>query len=167
MARTQINPLDQTASFIATVSPPVSASNTTADIAFLALVVPANDLTGTCYLVKAYGQISGAQGSVQTFWVAINGTKVISIVLTLTSDFSVTPLLWTLDAMVTLAATGPSASVYLDGELLWNTNVNTNHASSQATVNQTAQWSISCGCTMSTASASNSVTCRQGLIRRN
>lgn len=167
MARTQLNPLDQTASFTATVGTPVSASNTTADIAFLALVAPANDLVGTCYLIKAYGQVGGAQGAMQTFWVAINGTKVLTIALTLASDFSVTPLLWTLEAMVTLASTGTSASVYLDGELLWNANVNTNHASGQATVNQGAQWSISCGCTMASAAVGNSVLCRQGMIRRN
>lgn len=167
MARTQLNPLDQSTNVIATVASAVTASNTVADLTFLALVVPANDLVGTCYFSKSYGQIAGPMGATQTFWVAINGSKIITIPLTLANDFTGSPLLWTLDALVTLNGSGSSTTVMVDAELLWNTNVNTSHVNGQATVNQTAQWTISCGCTMSAASSNNSVTCRQGLIRRN
>jgi hypothetical protein len=167
VARTQINPLDQTASYIGTVTTPVNASNTTGNTTFTALVAPANDLIGSCYQIKAYGLANGEIGSTLTYWVAINGIPIISIPITFANDFSVSPILWNLEALVTLGGSGALASVLVDGELLWNVNVNSSHASGQTTVNQAAQWTISCGATMGSANPINSITCRQGIIRRN
>jgi len=68
--------------------------------------------------------------------------------------------------MITLGSLGTSASVRVDGELLWNANVNTIHASGSTTLNQTSSWTISLGGTIGVASANNSITCNQALIRR-
>ena len=90
-----------------------------------------------------------------------------SIPLILANTFvSGSPILWSLEAMVTLGGTGATASVRIDGELLWTINVNTGHASGAATVNQGSAWTIAAGCTMGTAAAANGVTCNQALIRR-
>lgn len=166
MSRTQLNPLDQATSIVSTVASSVTASNTTSDLTFTALVVPANEMAGRCYELKAYGQSAGVLGAGITFWVTINGTKVISIPITLASDFTASPLLWTLEALVTLNGSGASVGVMVDGELLWNANINSTHVNAQATVSSLAQWTISCGAKMGAASSSNSVTCRQGFIRR-
>jgi len=167
VARTQFNPLDQTVATSAAAVNPVSASNTTADNTFVALTVPAGEIAGACYSIKAYGSGTGGQGSLLTFWIAINGGKAVSIPLTLANTFvSGSPILWSLEAMITLGGTGATASVRVDGELLWTINVNTGHASGSATVNQGSAWTIAAGCTMGTAAAANGVTCNQALIRR-
>lgn len=167
MARTQFNPIDQTATYSVAAVNTVSATNTTADVSFVTLTVPANENLGACYSAKAYGIGYGAQGTLITFWVAVNGVKVASLPLTLANAFvSPNPMLWTLDAMITLGGTGAAASVRVDGEMLWNANVNTIHASGSATINQAASWTITLGCTIGVASASNTVTCNQALIRR-
>ena len=167
MARTQLNPSDQAAVYCAAAVNALSGSNTTADISFVTLTVPGNENLGACYSAKAYGIGYGALGTIITFWVAINGVKVASLPLTLASAFvSPNPMMWTLDAMITLGSTGASANVRVDGELLWNANVNTIHASGSTTINQTSSWTISLGCTIGTASAGNSITCNQALIRR-
>lgn len=166
MSRTRFNPLDQSTSYTATIATPVNATNTTTDASFVSLVVAANDVPGACFEVKVYGQANGVIGSILTFWVAIGGTKVVSIPITLASDFTSATLQWHLEAMVTLAATGTAAQVYVDAELLWNSNINASHVSGSASVNQTNTWGISCGATWGTASATNSVTARQGVIAR-
>ena len=51
MARTQLNPLDQTVATSAAAVNPVSASNTTADNTFVALTVPAGEIAGACYSI--------------------------------------------------------------------------------------------------------------------
>ena len=167
MARTQFNPLDQTAPTSAAAVSPVTASNSTADTTFVALTVPAGEGTGACYSVKAYGSGTGAQGTTLTFWIAIGGAKVISIPLILANTFvSGGPILWSLDALVTLGGSGATASVRVDGALLWTVNINTGQASGSATVNQGSAWTIAAGCTMGTAAAGNTVTANQALIRR-
>lgn len=167
MARTQLNPIDQAAVYCAAAVNTVSGSNTTADISFVALTVPGNENLGACYSAKAYGIGYGALGTLITFWVAINGVKVAQLPLTLASAFvSPNAMMWTLDAMITLGSLGTSASVRVDGELLWNANVNTIHASGSTTLNQTSSWTISLGGTIGVASANNSITCNQALIRR-
>ena len=167
MARTQFNPLDQTVATSAAAVNPVSAANTTADNTFVALTVPGGEIAGACYSIKAYGSGTGAQGTTLTFWIAINGGKAVSIPLTLANTFvSGSPILWSLEAMVTRGGTGATASIRVDGELLWTINVNTGHASGAATVNQGSAWTIAAGCTMGTAAANTGVTCNQALIRR-
>ena len=166
MARTKLNPLDQSTSFTATIGTPVTASNTTTDVTFTSLVAAAGDSAGACFEVKVYGQANGTLGSTLTFWVSVGSTKVISIALPLASDFTTNVLQWNLEAMVTLAGTGSSATVFVDGELLWNSNINLSHVSGSGSVNQANQWTIACGATWGSASASNSVTARQGVIAR-
>ena len=166
MSRTKLNPLDQATSFTSTIATPVTATNTITDATFASLVVAAGDSAGACFELKVFGQANGTLGSILSFWVSVGGTKVVSIPLTLSSDFTSTVLQWHLEAMVTLAASGASAQVYVDGELLWNSNINASHVSGSTTVNQGNQWTISCGATWGTASTSNTVTARQGVIAR-
>jgi hypothetical protein len=166
MARTKFNPLDQSTSFTSSISSPVSASNTATDVTFASLTVAAGDSVGACFEVKVYGQANGTSGSGLTFWIAVGGAKVVSIPLTLASDFTGTALQWHFEGMVTLSGSGTAAAVYIDGELLWNSNINTSHVNGSVSVNQTNSWAITCGATWSVASASNAITARQGLIAR-
>ena len=166
MARTKFNPLDQATSFTSSISAPVLASNTTTDVTFASLTVAAGDTVGACFEAKVFGQANGTIGSSLTFWIAIGGSKVVSIPLTLASDFTGTALQWHLEGMLTLSGSGTAATVYVDGELLWNSNINTSHVTGSASVNQTNAWAITCGATWGAASPSNTITARQGLIAR-